>query len=241
MSEIVINNLFEEHIPTPMGFIPLPTNLTFPSLGCNNQSLKPFTSIASSLTSEISSDSTSQTLLTTTTNPQKSKEYLTPSFEDGTTQFLSLQRSTLNPWAILGGGVGDHYFNNNNNDKRSGVVHDNYHLGVCSTSSMKMKKMKGRKKVREPRFCFKTLSADVDVLDDGYKWRKYGQKVVKNTQHPRSYYRCTQENCRVKKRVERLGEDPRMVITTYEGRHVHTPSNELEDSQNQSQFESFLW
>ncbi|KAH0940418.1 hypothetical protein HID58_000055, partial [Brassica napus] len=35
----------------------------------------------------------------------------------------------------------------------------------------------------EPRFCFKTLS-DVDVLDDGYRWRKYGQKVVKNTQHP---------------------------------------------------------
>lgn len=57
------------------------------------------------------------------------------------------------------------------------------HLGV---SAMKMKKMsnKSRKKVREPRFSFKTLS-DVDVLDDGYKWRKYGQKVVKNTQHPR--------------------------------------------------------
>lgn len=49
---------------------------------------------------------------------------------------------------------------------------------------MKMKKMKGRRKVREPRFSFKTMS-DVDVLDDGYKWRKYGQKVVKNTQHPR--------------------------------------------------------
>ncbi|KAL5052826.1 hypothetical protein RYX36_033508 [Vicia faba] len=235
MSQVIINNLFEEHISTQTGFIPFP-NLTFPSLGCNNQSLKAFTSIASSLTSEISSDSTSQTLLTTT-NPQKSKEYLTPSIVAGTTQFLSLHRSPLNPWAILGG-VSDHYFNSNN-DKRSGVVHDNYHLGVCS--SMKMKKMKGRKKVREPRFCFKTLSADVDVLDDGYKWRKYGQKVVKNTQHPRSYYRCTQENCRVKKRVERLGEDPRMVITTYEGRHVHTPSNDLEESQNQSQFENFLW
>ena len=49
---------------------------------------------------------------------------------------------------------------------------------------MKMKKIKARRKVREPRFCFKTMS-DVDVLDDGYKWRKYGQKVVKNTQHPR--------------------------------------------------------
>jgi hypothetical protein len=65
------------------------------------------------------------------------------------------------------------------NSKRSGSGGD--HLGV---STIKLKKIKARRKVREPRFCFKTLS-DVDVLDDGYKWRKYGQKVVKNTQHPR--------------------------------------------------------
>lgn len=53
-----------------------------------------------------------------------------------------------------------------------------------SVGAMRMKKVKARRKVREPRFCFKTMS-EVDVLDDGYKWRKYGQKVVKNTQHPR--------------------------------------------------------
>ena len=57
----------------------------------------------------------------------------------------------------------------------------------------------------------------------------------------RSYYRCTQDNCRVKKRVERLAEDPRMVITTYEGRHVHSPSNDLEDSQTPSQLNNFFW
>ncbi|KAL6627306.1 hypothetical protein ACP70R_031032 [Stipagrostis hirtigluma subsp. patula] len=100
---------------------------------------------------------------------------------------------------------------------------------------------KARRKVREPRFCFKTMS-DVDVLDDGYKWRKYGQKVVKNTQHPRSYYRCTQDNCRVKKRVERLAEDPRMVITTYEGRHVHSPSHDDDDDAARANAElSFIW
>lgn len=86
-------------------------------------------------------------------------------------------------------------------------------------------KMKVRRKMREPRFCFQTRS-DVDVLDDGYKWRKYGQKVVKNSLHPRSYYRCTHNNCRVKKRVERLSTDCRMVITTYEGRHTHTPCSD---------------
>lgn len=55
---------------------------------------------------------------------------------------------------------------------------------VLAPMPLKMKKMKARRKVREPRFCFKTMS-DIDILDDGYKWRKYGQKTVKNTQHPR--------------------------------------------------------
>ncbi|KAI8009847.1 putative WRKY transcription factor 12 [Camellia lanceoleosa] len=45
--------------------------------------------------------------------------------------------------------------------------------------------VKMRRKLREPRFCFQTRSEVVDVLDDGYKWRKYGQKVVKNSLHPR--------------------------------------------------------
>ncbi|GFP93280.1 methionine aminopeptidase 1a [Phtheirospermum japonicum] len=45
--------------------------------------------------------------------------------------------------------------------KRSGV---DDRLGI---SAMKMKKIKGRRKIIEPRFCFKTMS-DVDVLDDDY-------------------------------------------------------------------------
>ncbi|XP_062182527.1 probable WRKY transcription factor 12 [Phragmites australis] len=115
---------------------------------------------------------------------------------------------------------------------------------AVGVGAVRMKKVgsgggKARRKVREPRFCFKTMS-DVDVLDDGYKWRKYGQKVVKNTKHPRSYYRCTQDNCRVKKRVERLAEDPRMVITTYEGRHVHSPSRDDDDAARANTEMSFI-
>ncbi|CAN6566487.1 unnamed protein product [Malus baccata var. baccata] len=105
------------------------------------------------------------------------------------------------------------------------------------SSSSEKSKMKVRRKLREPRFCFQTRS-DVDVLDDGYKWRKYGQKVVKNSLHPRSYYRCTHNNCRVKKRVERLSEDCRMVITTYEGRHNHSPCDDSTSSEHEC-FSSF--
>ena len=48
------------------------------------------------------------------------------------------------------------------------------------------KKSNGRiKKATRPRFAFQTRSAD-DILDDGYRWRKYGQKAVKNSIYPRS-------------------------------------------------------
>ncbi|XP_014518105.1 probable WRKY transcription factor 48 [Vigna radiata var. radiata] len=81
-------------------------------------------------------------------------------------------------------------------------------------------KKKNQKKQREPRFAFMTKS-EVDHLDDGYKWRKYGQKAVKNSPYPRSYYRCTTTGCGVKKRVERSSDDPSIVVTTYEGQHTH--------------------
>ncbi|KAL2244327.1 probable WRKY transcription factor 48 [Sesamum indicum] len=81
-------------------------------------------------------------------------------------------------------------------------------------------KKKKEKRQREPRFAFMTKS-EIDHLDDGYRWRKYGQKAVKNSPFPRSYYRCTSTACGVKKRVERSSEDPSIVVTTYEGTHTH--------------------
>ncbi|GMH08665.1 hypothetical protein Nepgr_010505 [Nepenthes gracilis] len=81
-------------------------------------------------------------------------------------------------------------------------------------------KSKTQKGQREPRFAFLTKS-EVDLLDDGYRWRKYGQKAVKNSPFPRSYYRCTASACGVKKRLERSSNDSSIVVTTYEGQHTH--------------------
>ncbi|XP_024005405.1 probable WRKY transcription factor 20 isoform X2 [Eutrema salsugineum] len=76
------------------------------------------------------------------------------------------------------------------------------------------------KPIREPRVVVQTLS-EVDILDDGYRWRKYGQKVVRGNPNPRSYYKCTAAGCPVRKHVERASHDPKAVITTYEGKHNH--------------------
>lgn len=118
-------------------------------------------------------------------------------------------------------------------------------LGILLDVRLKPRK-KNQKNQREPRFAFLTKT-DMDHLDDGFRWRKYGQKAVKNSPHPRyllttypcfyesqrdmdlnnvvyfcrSYYRCTTSACCVKKRVERSWEDPTLVITTYEGKHTH--------------------
>ncbi|CAL4895084.1 unnamed protein product [Urochloa decumbens] len=91
----------------------------------------------------------------------------------------------------------------------------------CKRSKAKKQKAaRGEKKPREPRVAFMTKS-EVDHLEDGYRWRKYGQKAVKNSSYPRSYYRCTAARCGVKKRVERSHQDPSTVVTTYEGQHTH--------------------
>ncbi|CAN6911675.1 unnamed protein product [Brassica oleracea] len=65
----------------------------------------------------------------------------------------------------------------------------------------------GSKTVREPRIVVQTTS-DIDILDDGYRWRK-------------SYYKYTTPGCPVRKHVERASHDMRAVITTYEGKHNH--------------------
>lgn len=82
------------------------------------------------------------------------------------------------------------------------------------------KKIRKRKADRGVKYAFLTRS-ETDILEDGYKWRKYGKKFVKNSPNPRNYFRCSDNNCGVKKTVERDARDKGIVITTYLGKHNH--------------------
>ncbi|XP_072966585.1 probable WRKY transcription factor 53 isoform X1 [Typha angustifolia] len=60
-------------------------------------------------------------------------------------------------------------------------------------------------------------------LDDGYSWRKYGQKHILGAKFPRGYYRCTHRNtcgCLATKQVQRTDENPSIFEVTYHGTHT---------------------
>ncbi|KAI7747141.1 hypothetical protein M8C21_033320, partial [Ambrosia artemisiifolia] len=64
--------------------------------------------------------------------------------------------------------------------------------------------------------------------EDGYTWRKYGQKEILGSRYPRGYYRCTHQklyNCPAKKQVQRLDNDPYTFEVTYRGDHTCTLSS----------------
>ncbi|XP_038883139.1 probable WRKY transcription factor 75 [Benincasa hispida] len=90
--------------------------------------------------------------------------------------------------------------------------------GWCEAKGVERKKERGGG--CNNRVAFITKS-ELEILDDGFKWRKYGKKSVKNSPHFRNYYKCSSGGCVVKKRVERDRDDSSYVITTYEGVHNH--------------------
>ncbi|CAI9785957.1 unnamed protein product [Fraxinus pennsylvanica] len=73
----------------------------------------------------------------------------------------------------------------------------------------------------EVRVC--SVTGQEGPPDDGYNWRKYGQKDILGASFPRAYYRCTHRHtrgCLATKHVQKSDEDPSMFDVNYKGRHT---------------------
>ncbi|CAI8607654.1 unnamed protein product [Vicia faba] len=73
-------------------------------------------------------------------------------------------------------------------------------------------------------------TASEGSMEDGYSWRKYGQKDILGAKFPRGYYRCTHRNaqgCLATKQVQKSEYDPMIYEITYKGRHTCIQSSHL--------------
>ncbi|KAK4487759.1 hypothetical protein RD792_005568 [Penstemon davidsonii] len=97
----------------------------------------------------------------------------------------------------------------------------NYHHECCCDewSHCRPKEIKSN----ESRVHVRIDPSDMSlIVNDGYQWRKYGQKVTRDNPSPRAYYKCSfAPYCPVKKKVQRSVNDPSLLVATYEGQHNH--------------------
>ncbi|XP_051143866.1 WRKY DNA-binding transcription factor 70-like [Andrographis paniculata] len=104
--------------------------------------------------------------------------------------------------------------------------------GGSSSSSSSPAEDGKRKKlaVKDRRGCYKRRKSseswvkESPTTEDGYAWRKYGQKIILNSKYPRCYYRCTHKyeegGCKAIKQVQITEENPITYKTTYFNHHT---------------------
>lgn len=67
------------------------------------------------------------------------------------------------------------------------------------------------------------VTKNIKDLEDGHAWRKYGQKEIQNSKHPKAYFRCTHkydQQCAAQRQVQRRDDDPDVYTVTYIGAHT---------------------
>ncbi|CAH2074679.1 unnamed protein product [Thlaspi arvense] len=82
---------------------------------------------------------------------------------------------------------------------------------------------RGRKTAMAESSDYRRHEAPNPIYHDGFLWRKYGQKQIKESDHQRSYYKCAytkDQNCEAKKQVQMIQHNPPLYSTTYFGHHT---------------------
>uniref|UniRef100_A0A0E0MPB1 WRKY transcription factor WRKY51 n=1 Tax=Oryza punctata TaxID=4537 RepID=A0A0E0MPB1_ORYPU len=127
------------------------------------------------------------------------------------------------PFHLIGGPVASDPVNAHHAPKRRCTGRGEDGNGKCATTGRchcsKRRKLRIKRSIKVPAISNKIA----DIPPDEYSWRKYGQKPIKGSPHPRGYYKCSSvRGCPARKHVERCVDDPAMLIVTYEGEHNHT-------------------
>ncbi|XP_010424008.1 PREDICTED: probable WRKY transcription factor 62 [Camelina sativa] len=82
---------------------------------------------------------------------------------------------------------------------------------------------RGRKTSMAESSDYHRHESSTPIYHDGFLWRKYGQKQIKESDHQRSYYKCAytkDQNCEAKKQVQKIQHNPPLYSTTYFGHHT---------------------
>ncbi|CAN6372638.1 unnamed protein product [Urochloa humidicola] len=95
---------------------------------------------------------------------------------------------------------------------------------VTDDTDEPFKPIKKRRHVEKPKWKVRVGAVCGDgLVDDGYSWRKYGQKEILGSKYPRAYCRCTHRNsqgCAAMKQVQRCDDDPMVFDVIYLGTHT---------------------
>lgn len=102
------------------------------------------------------------------------------------------QRFSASQSSLNGGNTETHHFHAQNESKAEYKSQSPYNTNIsnsgitshCSGSEVKAETEGENKGLKKHRYAFQTRS-QIDILDDGYRWRKYGQKTVKTGKFPR--------------------------------------------------------
>ncbi|KAJ9546210.1 hypothetical protein OSB04_025917 [Centaurea solstitialis] len=110
---------------------------------------------------------------------------------------------------------------------------DSYPVSACSgdrrfDSGQSKRKPAPAPVVKDRRGCYKRRKTEdsrvkiVDRIEDGFAWRKYGQKEILYAKSPRCYFRCTHKNegCKALKQVQKLEDGSEKFHVIYIGHHT---------------------